>query len=299
MCIAILAQFATRDEGTGIPSDIQLFEIFSAQINQVVQNRPDMPPEDIVSLNVALINLALKCYPGRYDFVDKVLETTEEIFHKLNLDHLEHTSAVSKELSKLMMIPVDNYKDVSTLLKLDHYGALFDYFDYESRKSLSLHIVNSAIESGNYITSSEEADSLLTIISPLVVDQKDQPEEEEDPEDFSEEQTTVAKFISLLQAPEPDQQYVKIFQFCHQTIGALIKAEQNEMSLRLFLQGAVAAGEIEFENAESVAYEFISQSGFNTPHLTVSSLVNHNQHKVISLLPRQYIDMLTNLVLEY
>jgi len=45
---------------------------------------------------------------------------------------------------------------VSTLLKLDHYGALFDYFDYESRKSLSLHIVNSAIESGNYITSSEE-----------------------------------------------------------------------------------------------------------------------------------------------
>jgi len=51
----------------------------------------------------------------------------------------------------------------------------------------------------------------------------------------------------------------KIFQFCHQTIGALIKAEQNEMSLRLFLQGAVAAGEIEFENAESVAYEFISQ----------------------------------------
>lgn len=32
-----LAQFATREEGTGIPSDIQLFEIFSAQINQVVQ----------------------------------------------------------------------------------------------------------------------------------------------------------------------------------------------------------------------------------------------------------------------
>ena len=45
-----------------------------------------MPPEDIVSLNVALINLALKCYPSRYDYVDKVLEITEEIFHKMNLD---------------------------------------------------------------------------------------------------------------------------------------------------------------------------------------------------------------------
>ena len=45
-----------------------------------------MPPEDIVALQVALINLALKCYPDRIDYVDKVLETTEEIFNRLNLD---------------------------------------------------------------------------------------------------------------------------------------------------------------------------------------------------------------------
>lgn len=51
-----------------------------------LKNRPDMPPEDIVALNVALVNLALKCYPGRHNYVDKVLETTEEIFHKMNLD---------------------------------------------------------------------------------------------------------------------------------------------------------------------------------------------------------------------
>ncbi len=50
------------------------------------QNRPDMPPEDIVALQVALINLALKCYPDKIAYVDKVLETTEEIFNRLNLD---------------------------------------------------------------------------------------------------------------------------------------------------------------------------------------------------------------------
>lgn len=32
-----------------------------------------------------------------------------------------------------------------------------------------------------------------------------------------------------------------------------------EMPLRLFLQGALTAGEIEFENHETVAYEFMSQ----------------------------------------
>ena len=45
-----------------------------------------MPPEDIVALQVALVNLALKCYPDRIDYVDKVLETTEEIFNRLYLD---------------------------------------------------------------------------------------------------------------------------------------------------------------------------------------------------------------------
>lgn len=52
----------------------------------------------------------------------------------------------------------------------------------------------------------------------------------------------------------------KIFSFAHQTISALIKAELAELPLRLFLQGALAAGEIGFENHETVAYEFMSQA---------------------------------------
>ena len=53
----------------------------------------------------------------------------------------------------------------------------------------------------------------------------------------------------------------KIFQFCHQTITALIKAELSELPLRLFLQGALAAGQIGFEDHENMAYEFMSQVG--------------------------------------
>lgn len=45
-----------------------------------------MPSEDVVSLQVSLINLAIKCYPDRVDYVDKVLESTVEIFNKLNLE---------------------------------------------------------------------------------------------------------------------------------------------------------------------------------------------------------------------
>lgn len=305
-----LASFAQNEEGSGIPSDIQLFDIFSQQISQVIQNRPDMPPEDIVSLQVALINLALKCYPTQVDYVDKVLETTEEIFNRLNLDHLEHGSMVSKELMRLMKIPVDTYNNVLTLLSLQHFGPLFDYFDYKGRKLMSCHIITNALENETLVPSQEHVDSILNIVNCLVQDQNDQPEEPEDPEDFAEEQGLMGRFIHLLYSEDPNQQFLilntarkhfgnggdqrirytlppivfaayrlafrysqlkeedenwekkcgKIFQFCHQTIGALIKAEQAEIPLRLFLQGALAAGKIKFENSETVAYEFFSQA---------------------------------------
>lgn len=47
-----------------------------------------MPSEDTVALQVSLINLALKCYPDRVDYVDKVLETTVNIFEKCGIKRL-------------------------------------------------------------------------------------------------------------------------------------------------------------------------------------------------------------------
>nr|XP_002740147.1 PREDICTED: vacuolar protein sorting-associated protein 35 [Saccoglossus kowalevskii] len=305
-----LALFAHRDDGSGIPSDIKLFDIFSQQVSSVIQAREDMPTEDIVSLQVSLINLALKCYPDRVDYVDKVLETTVEIFNRLNLERLESSSAVCKELSRLLKIPVDNYNNLLTVLQLKHFAPLFEFFDYESRKIMAAYVINNALENSLYIPTQEQTDAVLTLVAPLVQDQNDQPQEEEDPEDFSEEQNMMGRFINLLISDDADQQYMilttsrkhfgnggnkrikytlpplvfsafqlayryrdiaeeddkwekkcqKIFTFCHQTIGALIKAELSELPLRLFLQGAVTAGEIGFDNHETVAYEFMSQA---------------------------------------
>ncbi|KAG8562710.1 hypothetical protein GDO81_015780 [Engystomops pustulosus] len=264
-----LALFAHREDGPGIPADIKLFDIFSQQVATVIQSRQDMPSEDVVSLQVSLINLAMKCYPDRVDYVDKVLETTVEIFNKLNLEHIATSSAVSKELTRLLKIPVDTYNNILTVLKLKHFYPLFEYFDYESRKSMSCYVLSSALEYNTEVGSQEQVDAIMNLVSTLIQDQPDQPAEDPDPEDFADEQGLVGRFIHLLRSDDPDQQYLddkwdkkcqKIFSFAHQTISALIKAELAELPLRLFLQGALAAGEIGFENHETVAYEFMSQA---------------------------------------
>lgn len=76
--LATFSQRADTAVGTsGIPSDVRLFDVFSDQVATIIQSRQDMPPEDIVSLQVSLVNLAHKCYPDRVDYVDKVLLTTD------------------------------------------------------------------------------------------------------------------------------------------------------------------------------------------------------------------------------
>nr|KAF6412219.1 VPS35 retromer complex component [Rousettus aegyptiacus] len=221
-----LALFAHREDGPGIPADIKLFDIFSQQVATVIQSRQDMPSEDVVSLQVSLINLAMK-------------------------------------------IPVDTYNNILTVLKLKHFHPLFEYFDYESRKSMSCYVLSNVLDYNTEIVSQDQVDSIMNLVSTLIQDQPDQPVEDPDPEDFADEQGLVGRAIHLLRSEDPDQQYLddkwekkcqKIFSFAHQTISALIKAELAELPLRLFLQGALAAGEIGFENHETVAYEFMSQA---------------------------------------
>ncbi|XP_023678494.2 vacuolar protein sorting-associated protein 35-like [Paramormyrops kingsleyae] len=305
-----LALFAHREDGPGIPADIKLFDVFSQQVASVIQSRQEMPSEDVVSLQVSLINLAMKCYPDRIDYVDKVLETTLEIFNKMNLEHMATSSAVSKELMRLLKIPVDIYNNILTVLQLQHFHPLFEYFDYESRKIMSSYMLGNTLDNNTVIKAQEQVDAVLKLVSTLIQDQPDQPSEDPDPEDFAEEQNLVGRFIHMLHSEDPDQQYMilntarkhfgaggnqrirftlpplvfaayqlafrykesssvdekwekkcqKIFSFAHQTISALIKAELAELPLRLFLQGALAAGEIGFENHETVAYEFMSQA---------------------------------------
>lgn len=307
-----LAAFSQRsdsldDEGTSILHRVQLFDVFSKQVSAIVDNRQKLPPEDMIALQVALVNLALKCCPDRIDYIDKIMLASVGIFQRLGLENLDSNSSVAKELQKLLKIPLDHYNSILEVLKLKHYAALMQHLDYVGRKALSIYILNNALENETIIPDQESAEQALTLLDILVTDKDDQPVDQ-DMEELIEEQCLFARFINQLRSDVPDNQYLilsaarkilsvggqnrikytlppivfqayqlafkyrdlkdenwekkcqKIFQFCHQTITALVKAELAELPLRLFLQGALAIDQIGFDNHEPVAYEFMSQA---------------------------------------
>ncbi|XP_065913927.1 vacuolar protein sorting-associated protein 35-like [Dysidea avara] len=301
-----LANYAHRTDTEGIPTSIPLFDIFSQEVSLVIQNRADILPEDIVALQVSLLNLALKVYPDRIEYVDKVLHYTTDVMQQREISQVDSNSAAGKELTKLLRIPVENYDDTLCVLQLEYYPKVLQLFDYQGRKQLAVHLATTIVEKCMYITTPDASESLFSLLAPLIQDQSDQPKEPPDPEDFCEEQWLMAKLIHLMKADVADQQYVmlntarkffgtggdqriiytlpplvfaayrlvktyqglqeeddrwkkkseKIFKFCRETIFALIKIGP-EICLRLFVQGALAADQIQ---DETITYEFISQA---------------------------------------
>ncbi|XP_060536542.1 vacuolar protein sorting-associated protein 35 [Cylas formicarius] len=306
-----LATFSQRadafGDGANVLQEVQLFEVFSDQVSSIIANRQYLPPEDMVALQVALINLALKCYPDRIDYIDKVMLSSVEMFQRLGIEHLEYHSSVAKELQKLLKIPLDTYNNLIQILKLKHYAGLMQHLDYHGRKSLSIYILSNALENETVVPSPEETEQALTLLGTLVFDKSDNAGEV-DMEELAEEQSLLARFIHQLKSDVLDEQYrilntarkilgnggpvrirytlppivfqayqlaykyrdtkeekwdkkcTKLFQFCHQTITALVKAELAELPLRLFLQGSLAIDQIGFDNHETIAYEFMSQA---------------------------------------
>ena len=59
---------------------------------------------------------------------------------------VEYNTAVSKELLKLLKIPVQYYNNILTVLELKHFGNLMNFCDFTSRKSMSCFLVNNAMK---------------------------------------------------------------------------------------------------------------------------------------------------------
>lgn len=66
------------------------------------------------------------------------------------------SSAVSKELTRLLKIPADTYNNILTVLQLKHFPPLFEYFDYESRKSMSCYVLSNTLEYNTTIIAQEQ-----------------------------------------------------------------------------------------------------------------------------------------------
>jgi len=252
----------------------------------------------------------LKVYRDKSEYMDQVFEFTANILKAKEITNVMHSQPGAKELVQLIKTVIDEYESIAQVLKLPHFVPLFDVFSHDLHQELAVNILQSVTERGTQLDEVELVEAFLLAVSPAVQDNEAQNNDDVDPDDFSEEQSLMGRFITLLNSDVADVQYQilnttktklsvggeqrikytmpplvfqafklarryatlkeedpvwekkvkKIFEFCHKVITGLTKAEYIDLAFRLFLQAALTADKIEFEQAESIAYEFMSQA---------------------------------------
>lgn len=65
---------------------------------------------------------------------------------------------------RLMKIPVDSYNNILTVLELSHFGPIFDYFDYQSRKLMCSYLINNVLENETCIPTQDQVHLKVLII---------------------------------------------------------------------------------------------------------------------------------------
>jgi vacuolar protein sorting-associated protein 35 len=176
----------------GIPEDIQLFDVFWAQITQVITARPDLGIQDISSLLLSLIQLSITCYPEKIDYVDQILRFAREQAQKVSgtSDYLHVTTTSNFHAMLLAPLQGDpgskpterlNPKEFSifALFRLPNHGESFRELlalqPYSTRHLLATHISQQLVLHHCRITTEDYLVGLFECIQVLVQDQRDAP----------------------------------------------------------------------------------------------------------------------------
>lgn len=254
LCSFSLTSYSTRDQ-QNIPESIQLFDIFSEQIAEVIK-------VGFIEVSLAIEPRSfalepLEYAPGRHrrsakraaqPFIEMLSRTVRirqsragenqttvrqhRSGHAVSLlGRSQHSPArfstsvqtgtqAAKELVKMLKIPIDCY-DILDVLKLNHYKLVLQLLSYRERHTVCMYIINSILEKETIIPTADQVTQLFDLIATLIVDQTDNSLEHSRQsitnEDFVEEQNLVARLCNNFKAPnDPDQQY-HIIKICQDT----------------------------------------------------------------------------------
>jgi len=138
-----------------------------------------------------------------------------------------HSSTATSNLLNLLLAPIKSYSTVLTLLALPNYAALLAVQPFQTRRSAAHAIVTSILKNETLIETPEDVSGILDLCNVLIRDQKDATllspfsgltggritrsigiSQTMDPEEFAEEQGSLARIIHLFKSSDPDNQFM-------------------------------------------------------------------------------------------
>jgi len=80
-----------------IPSELKAFTLFNDCITKVLEEKTNMDLAEILRLQTALMTFALKCYPGRLDYVNHCLGMCSSVLSDTKTGELDESAIIEIE----------------------------------------------------------------------------------------------------------------------------------------------------------------------------------------------------------
>jgi hypothetical protein len=151
---------AAEDEA----EEASLFTALLAHVTAAA-SKADAPPVSVahsLELNLALVRLAVKVYPGRVEYVDKVFAACSALLAKQQQLHHESVALV-EELARQ---PFDHYENVLVTLQLGGLPALLGSLDHERQKQVAALAVRKFNSQRCVVDSEADVDKLFSLVTP-------------------------------------------------------------------------------------------------------------------------------------
>jgi len=194
-----------------IPAEVQAFQVFNECVTKLLEERTSLDLAEVLRLQKALLNFALKCYPGNLDYVNHCLEQTVAVLTN-NEKGTDLDEAAVQEVEALLSIPLSSL--ALEVLSLNQYSDMLIYLPWASRKQVAVELLRAVVAAGAPLTDVSSVEKLFQMIVPLLKDNADPNaaeaseeagDEDESASEFEREQLLVARLVHLMSHEDTDE----------------------------------------------------------------------------------------------
>ncbi|KAG2393890.1 hypothetical protein C9374_003654 [Naegleria lovaniensis] len=180
---------------SGVQNIIDIFCVYIAKIST-----ERMEIGDILSVQISLMNLALQSYPEKISYVNDIVTFCHGKLKSVG--DILSSNVLVKLIKRLLLVAIESYKNVLTILNLDHYGDILSLLSFNDRREIAIELCGSALKHRHKISTPEQVAKFFELIRPLLKDEDNMSDIEE--EEFEDDQNLVARLVHLLYNEDTD-----------------------------------------------------------------------------------------------
>lgn len=209
--------------GQNMPAEIPAFKLFNDCITTLIEERTNMSLVETLRLQTALTNFALKCYPGKMDYVNHCLTAASALIAKTDFATASAAGGddarqdeTTQQIETLLSSPLSSLS--LRVLDMPSYSKLMSYLPWSNWKQVASALLRSVISLNSPLSEVTQVEQLFAMITPLVRDQNAASSSSSNNDEdnakvassasdspaFKEEQHLVARIPHLLRADDTD-----------------------------------------------------------------------------------------------